>query len=142
VLHYVCAHDCGRVVNPLIVDGQVIGGVAQGIGAALSEELIYDDSGQLLTGSFTSYLVPRATDMPARFDVRHVETPSERNPLGIKGVGEAGTIAPPAAIAGAIEDALRPFGASVTHCPLPPSAVAELVSDAALAGLSPGRHLI
>jgi carbon-monoxide dehydrogenase large subunit len=134
VLRYVAAHDCGRVVNPMIVDGQVIGGVAQGIGGALLEELVYDDNGQLLSGSFMSYLVPRATDLPP-IEVTHLETPSERNPLGIKGVGEAGTIGPPAAIAAAIEDALRPFGVTVTRCPMPPAVVAALVEENCLPAL-------
>jgi carbon-monoxide dehydrogenase large subunit len=136
VLRYAAAHDCGRVVNPTIVDGQVVGGVAQGIGGALLEELCYDENGQLVTGSFMDYLVPRSTDMPP-ISVTHIETPSERNPLGVKGVGEAGTIAPPAAIAGAIEDALRSFGVTVTRCPMPPTEVAALLPLHALQGRSP-----
>jgi carbon-monoxide dehydrogenase large subunit len=107
--------------------------VAQGIGGALLEELVYDADGQLLTGSFMDYLLPRSTGLPA-IEVLHLETPSRRNPLGIKGVGEAGTIGPPAVIAGAVEDALAPFGASVTRCPLPPHVVAGLVPDDALLG--------
>jgi carbon-monoxide dehydrogenase large subunit len=131
VLRYLVVHDCGRVINPTIVEAQVAGGVAQGIGGALLEELVYDEDGQLLTGSFMDYLLPRSTGLPA-IEVLHLETPSRRNPLGIKGVGEAGTIGPPAAIAGAVEDALAPFGARVTRCPLPPHVVAGLVPDAAL----------
>jgi carbon-monoxide dehydrogenase large subunit len=131
VEQYVAAHDCGRVVNPMIVDGQVIGGVAQGIGGALLEELVYDSNGQLVTGSFMSYLVPRATDLP-EIAVRHLETPSKRNPLGIKGVGEAGTIGAAAALANAIDDALSPFGAVVTRCPMTPPTVAALVEESAL----------
>jgi aerobic carbon-monoxide dehydrogenase large subunit len=133
ILRYLVVHDCGRVVNPMIVEAQVAGGVAQGVGGALLEELVYDDEGQLLTGSFMDYLVPRSTSVPM-IEVHHLETPSARNPLGIKGVGEAGTIGPPAVLAGAIEDALSPFGARVTRCPLPPSAVAALVPDDALLG--------
>jgi aerobic carbon-monoxide dehydrogenase large subunit len=133
VLRYVVVHDCGRVVNPTIVEAQVAGGVAQGIGGALLEELVYDEDGQLLTGSFMDYLLPRSTGLPS-IEVHHLETPSARNPLGIKGVGEAGTIGPPAAIAGAVEDALAPFGARVTRCPLPPHVVAGLVPDSALLG--------
>src|SRR6266542_460049 len=132
VLRYLVVHDCGRVINPMIVEAQVAGGVAQGIGGALLEELVYDEDGQLLTGSFMDYLLPRSTGLPA-IEVLHLETPSLRNPLGIKGVGEAGTIGPPAATAGAIEDALAPFGARVTRCPLPPHVVAGLVPDHALA---------
>jgi aerobic carbon-monoxide dehydrogenase large subunit len=133
ILRYLVVHDCGRVVNPMIAEAQVAGGVAQGVGGALLEELVYDDEGQLLTGSFMDYLVPRSTSVPM-IEVHHLETPSARNPLGIKGVGEAGTIGPPAVLAGAIEDALSPFGARVTRCPLPPSAVAALVPDSALLG--------
>ena len=131
VLRYVVVHDCGVVVNPAIVEAQVAGGVAQGIGGALLEELVYDDDGQLLTGSFMEYLLPRSTGLPD-IEVLHLQTPSARNPLGIKGVGEAGTIGPPAVIAGAVEDALAPFGARVDRCPLPPHAVAGLVPDDAL----------
>jgi CO/xanthine dehydrogenase Mo-binding subunit len=127
VLRYLVVHDCGRVVNPRIVEAQVAGGVAQGIGGALLEELVYDDAGQLLTGSFMEYLIPRSTTVPA-IQVLHLETPSARNPLGLKGVGEAGTIGPPAVLAGAVEDALAPFGASVDRCPLPPHAVAALAA--------------
>jgi aerobic carbon-monoxide dehydrogenase large subunit len=133
VVSYLVVHDCGRVVNPTIVDGQVAGGVAQGIGGALLEELVYDEDGQLLTGSFMDYLLPRSSGLPP-IQVHHIETPSTRNPLGIKGVGEAGTIGPPAAIANAVEDALRPFGARVRRCPLPPHVVAGLVPDEALLG--------
>jgi carbon-monoxide dehydrogenase large subunit len=125
ILRYVVAHDCGRVINPLIVDGQVAGGVAQGIGGALLEELRYDEQAQLVTGSFMDYLIPRASMIP-RIEVHHVETPSARNPMGIRGVGEAGAIGPPAAIAGAVEDALRDLGAQVTYCPLTPDRVAAL----------------
>ncbi len=135
VLRYLVVHDCGVVVNPTVVEAQVAGGVAQGIGGALLEELIYDDEGQLLTGSFMEYLVPRSTGLPG-IDVVHLETPSQRNPLGLKGVGEAGTIGPPAVIAGAVEDALAPFGARVTRCPLPPHVVAGLVPDSALPDVS------
>jgi aerobic carbon-monoxide dehydrogenase large subunit len=131
VLRYLVVHDCGVVVNPTVVEAQVAGGVAQGIGGALLEELIYDDEGQLLTGSFMEYLVPRSTGLPG-IDVLHLQTPSARNPLGLKGVGEAGTIGPPAVIAGAVEDALAPFGARVDRCPLPPHVVAGLVPDSAL----------
>jgi carbon-monoxide dehydrogenase large subunit len=130
VLRYLVVHDCGVVVNPTIVEAQVAGGVAQGIGGALLEELVYED-GQLLTGSFMEYLLPRSTGLPD-IEVLHLQTPSDRNPLGIKGVGEAGTIGPPAVIAGAVEDALAPFGARVDRCPLPPYVVAGLVPDDAL----------
>jgi carbon-monoxide dehydrogenase large subunit len=126
VLRYLVAHDCGRVVNPAIVEGQVSGGVVQGIGGSLLEELVYDEWGQLVSGSFVDYLIPRAVELPP-IEVHHIETPSLLNPLGIKGVGEAGAIGPPAAIAGAVEDALAGLGARVTQCPLTPARVAALV---------------
>jgi CO/xanthine dehydrogenase Mo-binding subunit len=126
ILRYVVVHDCGRVINPVVLDGQIAGGVAQGIGAALLEEVVYDENGQLLSATFGDYLLPLATDIPP-IDVRHVETPSERNPLGIKGAGEAGTIPVQAAIAGAVEDALRNPDVVVTTCPLTPARVWDLV---------------
>jgi len=126
ILKYVVVHDCGRLINPLIVEGQVVGGIAQGIGAALSEELVYDESGQLITASFVDYQIPRATDMPSP-EVYHVETPSELNPLGVRGIGEAGTIGPPAALAGAIEDAIGRRGVVIDRCPMTPSYIAGLI---------------
>jgi carbon-monoxide dehydrogenase large subunit len=129
LLHYVVVHDCGRVINPLIVDGQVVGGVAQGIGAALLEELRYDTSGQLLTASLMDYLVPTSEELPP-FTLGHVESPSPRNPLGFKGLGEGGAISPPAAIANAVEDALAPFGVEVTTTPLTPERVRALIDAA------------
>jgi carbon-monoxide dehydrogenase large subunit len=117
LLGYVVAHDCGKVINPLIVEGQIHGGVAQGIGGALREELVYDERGQLLSGSLMEYAVPAATDIPS-IRLVHLECPSSRNPLGIKGLGEGGAISPPAAIASAIEDALAPFDVRVTETPV------------------------
>ena len=133
ILRYVVAHDCGRVVNPLIVEGQVHGGVAQGIGGAMSELLAYDAGGQPLVGSLMDYAVPKARDLP-RFETVHLEYPSPRNPLGVKGVGEGGAIAPPAALANAVEDALAPFGVRITEGPLLPERIVALISAA-----SPGR---
>jgi carbon-monoxide dehydrogenase large subunit len=130
LLKYLVAHDCGKVINPLIVEGQVHGGVAQGVGAALYEEMIYDETGQLLTGSFMDYLVPTSMDLPA-IDTVHLEYPSPRNPLGVKGLGEGGAISPPAAIANAVEDALAPFGVRVTRTPLGPARVLELLEGKA-----------
>ena len=106
---YAVAHDCGVVVNPLLAEGQIIGGAVQGLGGALLEEFHYDDQGQLQTGSFMDYLLPTASDVP-RIDVTHVETPSPLNPLGVKGLGEGGAISPPVVIANAVGDALAPFG--------------------------------
>jgi carbon-monoxide dehydrogenase large subunit len=126
---YVVAHDCGKVINPIIVEGQVHGGVAQGVGGALYEEMAYDDEGQLLAGTLMDYLVPTSMELP-RIDTVHLEFPSPRNPLGVKGLGEGGAISPPAAIANAVEDALAPFGVRVTATPLGPSRVLELIADA------------
>src|SRR5881296_38853 len=120
LLRYVVAHDCGKVINPLIVEGQVHGGVAQGVGGALYEEMVYDEQGQLLTGSLMDYLVPTAMELPA-LETVHLEFPSPRNPLGMKGLGEGGAISPPAAIANAIEDALQPFGVRITATPVSPA---------------------
>jgi aerobic carbon-monoxide dehydrogenase large subunit len=120
---YAAVHDCGRPVNPMVVEGQVHGGIAQGIGAGIQEELIHDAGGQLLTGTLMDYALPRADQVPA-LTVEHLEHPSVVNPLGIKGVGESGIIAPAAAIAGAVEDAL---GVDVDRIPLTPERVFELL---------------
>ncbi len=129
LLRYLVAHDCGKVINPVIVEGQIHGGVAQGVGGALLEEMVYDEQGQLLTGTFMDYLVPTAMELPP-IETVHLEYPSPRNPLGLKGIGEGGAISPPAAIANAVEDALSPFGARVTRTPLGPSVVLGLLEQA------------
>ncbi|HLY22841.1 MAG TPA: xanthine dehydrogenase family protein molybdopterin-binding subunit [bacterium] len=128
ILRYVVAHDCGRVVNPLIVEGQIHGGLAQGIGGGMCEAIAYDGAGQLLSGSLMDYAVPRARDLP-RFETIHLEYPSPRNPLAVKGVGEGGAIAPPAALANAVEDALAPFGVRITDGPLTPGRIAALIAS-------------
>ncbi len=107
---YAVAHDCGVVVNPMLVEGQIVGGAAQGIGGALLEEIKYDSAGQPLTTSLMDYMLPTACDIP-RMHLLHQHSPSPLNPLGVKGVGEGGPIGPPAAIANAVGDALRPFKA-------------------------------
>ena len=127
LLRYVVAHDCGLLINPVIVEGQIHGGVAQGVGGGLLEEMLYDEQGQLLTGTFMDYLVPTSMEVPA-IETVHLEYPSPRNPLGVKGIGEGGAISPPAAIANAVEDALAPFGARVTKAPLGPSQVLALIA--------------
>jgi carbon-monoxide dehydrogenase large subunit len=106
---YVAVDDVGKVVNPLIVEGQVHGGLAQGIAQALYEEAVYDDDGNLLTTTMADYLIPSAADLPS-FTTDRTETPATTNPLGVKGVGEAGTIASTPAVVNAIVDALRPIG--------------------------------
>ena len=105
IKRYVVVHDCGTVINPLILDGQIHGGVAQGIGNAFYEQLVFDEQGQLLNASFTDYLLPTALDVP-RMELEHTVTPSPLNPLGIKGAGEAGAIPVGALFAQAMEDAL------------------------------------
>ncbi|HEU4438041.1 MAG TPA: xanthine dehydrogenase family protein molybdopterin-binding subunit [Methylomirabilota bacterium] len=129
LLRYLVAHDCGKLVNPVIVEGQIHGGVAQGVGGGLLEEMVYDEQAQLLTGTFMDYLVPTAMELPA-IETVHLEYPSPRNPLGIKGIGEGGAISPPAAIANAVEDALSPWGVRVTRTPLGPSVVLGLLERA------------
>src|SRR5213593_2526217 len=131
LLRYVVAHDCGKVINPIIVEGQIHGGVAQGVGGALFEEMAYDEQAQLLTGSLMDYAVPKADDLPS-IETVHLEFPSPRNPLGAKGLGEGGAISPPAAIANAIEDALAPFGVRVTETPVTPARIlARLAAERA-----------
>jgi len=129
IVRYAVAHDCGRIIHPAIVDGQIRGGVAQGIGGALFEEIVFDEAAQLLTGSLMDYPLPASTHVPP-INIVHLETPSPRNPLGVKGVGEGGAISPPAAIANAVEDALAPFGVRVTETPLTPSRIAGLLAAA------------
>jgi aerobic carbon-monoxide dehydrogenase large subunit len=141
LLRYVVAHDCGTVINPMIVEGQVHGGVAQGVGGALFEEIAYDADGQLLSGTLMDYVVPRADDLPL-VECVHLEYPSPRNPLGTKGLGEGGAISPPAAIANAIDDALAPLGVRVTATPALPARVRALIaarSHAATGSTQPGR---
>jgi carbon-monoxide dehydrogenase large subunit len=122
ILKYTVAHDSGRVINPLIVDGQVQGGVAHGIGNALLERMQYDENAQPLTTTFADYLLPLATDVPKCAIIR-VETVSPFNPLGVKGAGEGGTIPAPAAIIAAIEDALAPFNVHFAETPLTPDRI-------------------
>jgi aerobic carbon-monoxide dehydrogenase large subunit len=136
LLKYVVVHDCGRVINPVLADGQICGGVAQGIGNALMEELVYDEHGQLLSGSLMDYLLPTSCDVPP-IALGHFASPTPRNPLGLKGLGEGGAIAPPAAIGNAVEDALRPFSVEVTATPLSPERVLALVEAARLPGQRP-----
>jgi carbon-monoxide dehydrogenase large subunit len=122
---YAVLHDCGKLVNPLIVEGQIYGGVAQGIGGSFYEHLDYDENGQLLDASFMDFLIPYATEVP-HIEADHIETPSPINPLGVKGAGEAGCIPVPALMAAAVEDALAPFGARVDHMPLTPDDILKL----------------
>ncbi|MGH3470609.1 MAG: aerobic carbon-monoxide dehydrogenase large subunit [Nocardioidaceae bacterium] len=122
ILRYCVVHDCGTVINPLIVEGQVHGGVAQGVGGALYERMVYDDAGQLLNASFMDFLMPYASEVP-HIEIDHLETPSPLNPLGVKGAGEAGVIPASAAIASAIEDA---EGIPILAMPISPSELFDL----------------
>ena len=131
ITRYTVAHDCGRVINPMIVDGQIVGGVAHGIGNALYERMVYDDDAQPLSTNFGEYLLPLATDVP-HVDLVHLETPSPLNPLGIKGAGEGGTIPAIAAIISAVENALAPFGVTIAEAPISPQRIVELLGAAAL----------
>jgi aerobic carbon-monoxide dehydrogenase large subunit len=133
-LDYVYVHDCGTIVNPTIVEGQIQGGVAQGIGAALFESLPYDDRGQPLFATFMEYVLPTAAELP-RLAMEHQHTPSPNIPGGMKGVGEAGAIGSPAAVVAAIEDALEPYGARITETPVTPAAIVEMVTRAELASV-------
>jgi aerobic carbon-monoxide dehydrogenase large subunit len=126
IVRYVVAEDCGTILNPMVVDGQIQGGVAQGIGSALYEEVVYDENGQLLTGTLMDYLPPTAADVP-RIEIVHFETPSPHTEGGMKGVGEGGAIAPPAAIANAVADALGEFSPRVNRIPLTPERVLALI---------------
>jgi carbon-monoxide dehydrogenase large subunit len=128
VLKYAIAYDIGRAVNPMIVDGQIVGALAQGLGGALFEELVYDDQGQLLTTTFMDYLVPTAMEMPASTQVQILEeTPTPLNPLGVKGVGEGGSSGCGGAIANAVADALAPLGVNITALPLSPNRLLALI---------------
>jgi len=124
------AHDCGTVLNPMIVDGQIHGGLSLGIGNSFYEQLVYDENGQLLNASFMDYLLPRSTDMPPRIEIGHLETPSPLNPMGSKGVGEAGALPVPAAFAQAVENALADYGIEILETPLSPNRLFEIVQAA------------
>ena len=124
ILQYVVVHDAGVLINPLLAEGQILGGVCQGLGGALFEEIVYNETGQLLTGSLMDYVVPTASDMPP-VTVVHTETPSKLNELGVKGLGEGGAIAPPVVIANAVYDALKPYGFVVSSTPMRRSWILE-----------------
>ncbi len=129
VTKYVAVDDCGNIINPLLVRGQVHGGIAQGLAQALYEELVYDENGQLITGTLMDYTVPKAAQLPP-FITEHTVTPSPVNPLGVKGVGEAGTIASTPALVNAVVDALAPFGARHIDMPVKPEKVWRILKGA------------
>jgi carbon-monoxide dehydrogenase large subunit len=133
ILRYVVQHDCGTLINPTIVEGQIHGGVAQGIGGAFYERIVYAENGQPLTASFMDFLMPTSMEVPA-IEIVHTETPSPLNPLGVKGVGEAGAIPVPALVAEAVDDALAPFGIHIHEMPLSPGRITDLIDEARAAG--------
>jgi carbon-monoxide dehydrogenase large subunit len=126
----VMLHDCGRVINPLIVEGQIHGGLMQGVGATLYEHVVYDEAGQPRATTFLDYLLPTSAEVPEIVQEHLEGVPSERNPLGVKGVGESGPISPPAAIANAIVDALAPLKVQLNELPLSPPAVLAAIERA------------
>ena len=128
IVQYVAVDDCGRVINPMMVDGQVQGGIAQGIGQALYEEAVYDENGQLLTGELMDYVVPKASQLPA-YTCDRTETPTNVNPLGAKGVGEAGTIGATPAVVNAVMDALAPYGVTNLDMPLKPEKIWRILKS-------------
>jgi carbon-monoxide dehydrogenase large subunit len=132
ILDYVVVEDGGKLVNPMVVDGQIFGGVAQGIGTALYEEMPFDAHGQPLASTLSDYLIPGPTEIPA-VRVSHMETPSPLSAFGIKGIGEGGAIAPPAAIVNAVNDALAPLGVELAESPVTPRRILTAI-DAAKAG--------
>jgi carbon-monoxide dehydrogenase large subunit len=129
-VRYAAVDDLGRTINPMIVEGQVHGALAQGIGQALFEHVVYDrQSGQLVSGSFMDYAMPRAADFPP-FEVDHHDVPAKTNPLGVKGIGEAGTTGAPPAVMNAILDALRPLGVKHLDMPATPPRVWRAIEEA------------
>ncbi len=127
-LRHHIAHDCGVVLNPLLLEGQVHGGAAHGIGEALIEEVVFDENGTPQASTFLDYLLPLSTDVPD-FELSHIETPSPFNPLGIKGAGESGTMASPAVVAAAVEDALKPLGVRIRELPLTPYRLWRIIQE-------------
>ncbi|WP_424627833.1 xanthine dehydrogenase family protein molybdopterin-binding subunit [Bradyrhizobium sp. SYSU BS000235] len=129
ITRYVVGHDCGKLINPMLVDGQVRGGVVHGIGNALFERMIYDEAGQPVTTNYADYLLPTAPEIP-RIEIIHVESPSPLNPIGVKGAGEGGTIPAAACVIAAIEDALKPFHIRITEHPVSPARLRDLIRTA------------
>jgi carbon-monoxide dehydrogenase large subunit len=130
ILRYVVMHDCGHVINPMVVEGQVVGGVIHGVGNAFFERMVYDSEANPLSTHFGEYLLPLATDSP-NVEILHMETPSPLNPLGVKGAGEGGTIPAIAALISAVENALEPFGVHIAEAPITPQRIVELIGPAA-----------
>ena len=129
VVRWIAVDDCGPAINPMLIDGQVHGGVAYGIGQALYEQVVYDDRGQLVTGTFMDYGLPTANEIPS-LETDRTETPSPSNSLGVKGIGEAGTIAATPAIVNAVIDALRHEGVTYMDMPLTPMRIWQALAEA------------
>ena len=129
ILRYVIVHDCGRLINPLLVEGQIHGGVAHGLSTTLFEHPRFDAAGTPLATTFMDYLLPTAAEVPP-LEIGHIETPSPLNPAGVKGAGESGTIPTPASVAAAVEDALTPLGVRINELPLPPERLRDLIAAA------------
>jgi carbon-monoxide dehydrogenase large subunit len=130
ILDYKIVDECGRVINPMVVDGQQHGGVAHGVGNALLEEFIYDEDCQPINGTFVDYLLPSACDVPAVTVSHQEDYPSPLNPIGVKGAGEGATASAPAAIANAIVDALRPLEIDIVELPITPARLRRLIQEA------------
>jgi carbon-monoxide dehydrogenase large subunit len=128
ILRYVVSEDCGRMINPKVVEGQVFGGVVQGLGGVLYEHMVYDDDGNPLSSTFVDYLLPTAAEVPT-IEIGHIESLGP-NPLGVKGMGEGGAIASPAAVVNAVADALAPLGVTISGSPLGPKQILDLIADA------------
>jgi carbon-monoxide dehydrogenase large subunit len=129
IVRYIAIDDCGPAINPNLIEGQVHGGVVHGIGQALFERIHYDEDGQLVTGTFADYALPSAADVPS-FELDRTETRSPVNSLGVKGIGEAGTIAASATVTNAVIDALRPLGVTYLNMPLSPMRIWEAIQEA------------
>jgi carbon-monoxide dehydrogenase large subunit len=136
IRRYVVGHDCGLLINPMLVDGQVRGGVVHGIGNALFERMVYDENGQPVTTNYADYLLPTAPEIP-RIEIIHMQSPSPLNPIGVKGAGEGGTIPAAACIIAAIENALSPLGVHVNEHPVSPARLRQLIKAAMAASASP-----
>jgi carbon-monoxide dehydrogenase large subunit len=129
IKQYVAVDDCGTIINPLVVNGQVMGGIAQGIAEALYEEALYDENGTLLTGNMSTYRIPSAAELPG-YTLDKTVTPSSTNPLGVKGIGETGTIAAPPAVMNAVADALRFAGVEFIDKPASAEKVWRVIQEA------------
>jgi carbon-monoxide dehydrogenase large subunit len=129
LLDYASVDDCGRMLNPTVVEGQIRGGIAHGIGNAMLEEAVYDEDGQYLSSTYMDYLLPTTAEVPP-IKIGHQEHLSERNPLGVKGAGESGAVCPPSAIANAIVDAFRPLRLTIDHAPVSPESVLNAIRAA------------